>query len=232
MVMSLLLALIFVIYLRCRETNAHKNSSITLGEVFAGYKVVLADTTFLFSTVMAGIGMTCFVMYTSSSSFVLQQQFGFSATHYGWATALVGAGLIVSRLLLPRLIEKFGMLPTMFAGFVIPVICGSALLILSKLGYMSAWGFLLSMAGVSFSYSFIVLCASAIAISRFPSRRGAAGAIYCCSQMALSFGVNSVVSSVSNDVITLLGVSYMVFPALGLFLCARMALKPVSMASS
>lgn len=231
-VMSILLTLIFVIYARCRETNVHKNRSITIVEVFAGYRVVLADTTFLFSTVMAGIGMTCFVMYTSSSPFVIQQQYGFSATDYAWVTALVGTGLIISRLLLPRLIERFGMISMMFVGFVIPIICGSALLILSELGYMSAWGFLLSVSGVSFSYSFIVLCASAIAMSRFPSRRGAAGALYCCSQMALAFGVNSVVSSISNDVIMLLGISYVVFPALGLFLCARMAARSVSMASS
>ncbi|WP_206955368.1 MFS transporter [Trinickia acidisoli] len=220
--MSLLLASIFVVYSQCRETNTHKNKSITAREVFASYKVVLSDTTFVSSAIMAGIGITCFVMYTSSSPFVLQQQFGFSSTHYGWAIALVGVGLVISRLLLPRLIAHFGMLSTMFVGFVIPVICGSALLLLSKLGYMSAGGFLASVAGVSFSYSFIVLCASAICMSRFPTRRGAAGAVYCCSQMAIAFGVNSVVSSVSSDIVTLLGVSYMALPALGLFLCARM----------
>ncbi|MGA3251590.1 MAG: MFS transporter [Paraburkholderia sp.] len=231
-VMSLLLAMALVVYSRCRETNLHKSRSITASDVFAGYRIVLSDATFLSSTVLAGIGMTCFVMYTSSSPFVLQRQFGFSATHYGWVTAFAGAGLIVSRVLLPSLIERVGMLSTMFVGLVIPVICGSALLILSALGCISAWGFLLSVAGVSFSYSFIVLCASAISISRFPTRRGAAGAVYCCSQMALSFGVNSAVSSVSNNLITLLGVSYIVLPACGLLLCTRMGAKPLPVASS
>lgn len=219
--MALLLAAIFAIYLRCRETNQYKNRSITAREVFASYRVVLSDATFVSSTMVAGVGMACFVMYTSSSPFVLQQQFGLTATQYGAVSALVGIGLIVSRLLLPRLIGRFGMLPTMRAGLVIAMLCGVALLALSKLGAMSAPGFLLSVAGVSFSYSFIVLCASAICMDRFPARRGAAGAIYCCSQMGLAFGVNSLVSSVSNDVVTLLGVSYVVLPALGLMLCAR-----------
>ena len=58
MVMALLLASIFVIYSRYPETNTRKNRSITAREVFASYKVVLPDTTFVSSTVMAGIGMT------------------------------------------------------------------------------------------------------------------------------------------------------------------------------
>jgi DHA1 family bicyclomycin/chloramphenicol resistance-like MFS transporter len=220
-VMALLLGAIFAIYLRCRETNHYKNRSITAREVFASYRVVLSDATFVSSTMVAGVGMTCFVMYTSSSPFVLQQQFGFSATQYGAVSALVGIGLVVSRLLLPRLIGRFGMLPTMRAGLFIAMLCGVALLALKKLGAMSAPGFLLGVAGVSFSYSFIVLCASAICMDCFPARRGAAGAIYCCSQMGLAFGVNSLVSAVSSDVVTLLGVSYVVLPALGLLLCAR-----------
>ncbi|MEX3929022.1 MFS transporter [Paraburkholderia sp. BR10936] len=220
-VMASLLCAMFAVYLRCRETNAHKNRSITARDVFAAYRVVLSDATFVSSTIVAGVGMTCFVMYTSSSPFVLQQQFSYSATQYGWVSALVGSGLVVSRLLLPRLIGRFGMLPTMIAGLFIAIFCGVALLTLSTLGGLSARGFLLSVAGVSFSYSFIVLCASAICMSRFTAHRGGAGAIYCCSQMGLAFGVNSLVSSVSSDVITLLGVSYIALPMLGLLLCAR-----------
>lgn len=220
--MALLLAVIFLAYGRSRETNIHKDPSISVAGVFASYAVVLGDATFLATTVMAGIGMTCFVLYTSSSPFVLQQRFGFSATDYGWATALVGSGLIISRLAFPWLVRTLGMHATMAVGFVITLLCGAALLIVAQLGLMSAWVFLACVAGISFSYSFIVLCASALAINRFPTRRGAAGALYCCSQMGLAFGVNSLVSAAGNDVVALLGVSYVMLPVLGLGLCLRM----------
>lgn len=231
-VMSLLLASMLVAYSRCAETNSYKNAAVSARDVFAGYRVVLSDPTFLSSTMVAGIGMTCFVMYTSSSPFVLQQQFGLSAAQYGWVAALVGAGLIVGRMLLPRLIEAAGMLSTMVAGLAILIVCGAALLALWKTGSLSARTFLLANAGVFFSYSFIVLCASAISIGRFPERRGAAGAIYCCSQMGLAFGVNSVVSSLSGSVVTLVGASYIALPAVGLFLCSRMASKSSAFVSN
>ena len=231
-VMSVLLTLMLAAYSRCEETNSYKNSAVSVRDVFAGYRIVLSDPTFLSSTIVAGIGMTCFVMYTSSSPFVLQQQFGLSATQYGWVAALVGAGLIVSRMLLPRLIEAVGMLTTMVAGLAILIVCGAALLGLWKTGYLSAGTFLLANAGVFFSYSFIVLCASAISLGRFPAKRGAAGAIYCCSQMGLAFGVNGIVSSLSGDVVALVGASYIVLPALGLLLCGAMASKASAVVSN
>jgi hypothetical protein len=49
--------------------------------------------------------------------------------------------------------------------------------------------------------------------------------------MRLAFGMNSVVSSISSEVITLLGVSHIVLPALRLFLCARMAARPIAVAA-
>lgn len=101
----------------------------------------------------------------------------------------------------------------------IAILRGSALLTLSTPGYMSARGFLLNVAGMSISGSLIVLCASAICMSRFPTRLGRRH--LCCSQMGLAFGVSSVLSSVSSDAITLLGVGYIVLPALGLILCAE-----------
>lgn len=225
--MALMLTGILVVYTSfCPETNKYRNSAIRLRDVITNYKAVLQNGTFISAAVLAGIGMTCFVMYTAASPFVLQQQFGLSPTHYGWATAFVGAGLLVSRSLLPRLIKRYGM-PTMITtGLTILLICGSSLLILSELGRLSTLSFLFSVCGVFFSYTFIVLCASAISMSPFTDKRGAAGAVYSCSQMALAFAVNSAVSSLSSNAVALLGISYIVFPALGLYLSRGLQSKP------
>jgi len=85
--------------------------------------------------------------------------------------------------------------------------------------------FLLSISGVFFSYTFIVLCASAMSMVPFTDKRGAAGAVYSCSQMALAFAVNATVSSLSGNAVTLLGTSFIVLPTVGLFLSRRMQSK-------
>nr|WP_254616741.1 multidrug effflux MFS transporter [Burkholderia metallica] len=218
-VMALMLVGILVVYATlCPETNAHLNNTIHIRTVFANYRFVLLNGDFVIAATLAGIGMACFLMYTTSSPFVLQQHFALSPTRYGYVTAFVGAGLLVSRLLLPRLIRQHGMPKLILAGLVILMICGFSLLVLSRLGRLSVPTFLLSVSGVFFSYTFIVLCASAMSMAPFTDKRGAAGAIYSCSQMALAFAVNTIVSSLSDDAVVLLGTTFIVLPALGIAL--------------
>jgi len=224
--LAILLAGMLLVYaFLCPETNAYRNKEILMGDVLASYRFVLRNSTFVSAAALAGIGMACFVMYTATSPFVLQQQFGFSPTLYGWITALVSAGLLVSRSLLPRLIRKYGMMKIIHLGLVILLACGSSLLILSWFSRLSTFSFLVSILGVFFSYTFIVLCASAISMTPFSDKRGAAGAVYSCSQMVLAFIVNSIVSSYSGNEVVLLAVTFIVLPAMGLYLCRGLIIK-------
>ncbi|WP_064118511.1 MFS transporter [Pseudomonas fluorescens] len=221
--LAILLAGMLMVYAsQCPETNAYRNKNLRIGNVIANYKFVLQNPTFVCAATLAGIGMSCFVMYTATSPFVLQQQFGFSPTLYGWVTALVSAGLLISRSLLPRLIRQYGMIRIIRLGLLILLACGASLLILSRLWGLSTLSFLASVSGVFFSYTFIVLCASAISMTPFTDKRGAAGAVYSCSQMALAFAVNSLASSFSGNEVLLLGVTFIVLPIVGLLLCRRM----------
>ncbi|MGL5127621.1 MAG: multidrug effflux MFS transporter [Aeromonas popoffii] len=215
----------------CPETNKHLNRSVRMRDAFANYQHVLGNSDFVVAATLAGIGMACFLMYTAASPFVLQQQFSLSPRHYGYVTAFVGTGLLVSRLLLPRLIKRLGMHKLIVTGLAILVACGTSLLTLSVLDCLSVLTFLLSIGGVFFSYTFIVLCASAMSMVPFTDKRGAAGAVYSCSQMALAFAVNAMVSSFSGDSVVLLGVSFIVLPAFGLMLCRRVHAKPMLAAS-
>lgn len=231
--MALMLGVIFVVYLWfCPETNKYQNRAIHLYDIINNYKFVLRNKTFITATVLAGIGMACFMMYIAVSPFVLQQQFGLSPTRYGWVTAFIGAGLFVSRLLLPRIIHRYGMSTVIYAGLIILLVCGLSLLALLKFGYLSALSFLLSVSCVLFSYTFIVLCASAISMTPFTDKRGAAGAIYSCSQMALAFVVNSFVSLLSTNAVLLLGVTYIVLPLLGLYIIHQVQSKPAHAAAA
>jgi len=222
-IMALMLTGILAVFASlCPETNKHLNSAVRVRDVFASYKFVLQNNDFVSAAMLAGIGMACFLMYTTASPFVLQQQFGLSPRLYGYVTAFVGAGLLVSRLLLPRLIKRFGMQKLIIVGLLILIVCGASLLLLSELDHLSVWSFLLSVSGVFFSYTFIVLCASAMSMAPFTDKRGAAGAVYSCSQMALAFAVNSAVSSLSGNAVALLGTSFILLPSVGLFLSRRM----------
>src|SRR5699024_2210907 len=137
-------------------------------------------------------------------------------------SAFVGSGLLISRFLLPKFIKRYGMNQMILTGLFILIICGSSLLIFSKLGYLT---FLLSVAGIFFSYTFIVLCASAISMTPFTDKRGSAGAVYSCSQIALAFAVNSIVSLLSDNAVEILDVSYIALPVLGIYLFRKIQSK-------
>ncbi|MEJ2765897.1 multidrug effflux MFS transporter [Photobacterium sp. MCCC 1A19761] len=225
-VMAAMLFCILVIYaLLCPETNRYKDQSIKLHECFANYRSVLRNDILLLATLLSGIGMACFVMYTSSSAFILQELFGMSPTDYGLMSAFVGAGLLVSRSLLPKLINNYGMHMVIATGLIILIVSGFSLLLLTESGYLSTTTFLISVSGVFFSYTFIVICASAISMTPFTDKRGAAGAVYSCSQMALAFMVNALVSVMSDNSVLIISTCYMALPIIGLYLCRKIQTK-------
>lgn len=215
----------------CPETNSHRNSHTHLAAAFLTYGDVLRSTTFLSATILAGIGMTCFVLYTTTSPFILQQRLGLSPLEYGWATAAIGSGLLISRLALPRLIKRYGMISIIQAGLAILVACGLSLLILETADTLLVMTFLPSVAGVLFSYTFIVLCASAISMMPFTDKRGAAGALYSCSQMALAFAVSTLVIAFAGDGVLLLAISYLVLPVVGLVMLRTIPIEDGSESS-
>ena len=232
LVMAAMLFCILVIYaLLCPETNRYKNQSIKLHECFANYRSVLRNDVLLMATVLSGIGMACFVMYTSSSSFILQELFGMSPTDYGWMSAFVGAGLLVSRSILPKLINSYGMHVVIATGLIILIASGFSLLVLTESGYLSITTFLFSVSGVFFSYTFIVICASAISMTPFTDKRGAAGAVYSCSQMGLAFVVNALVSVMSDNSVLIISTTYIALPIIGLYLCRKIQTKQLHSAS-
>ncbi len=222
-VLAILLAGMLLLYaFRCPETNAHRNKDISMRGVFLNYKFVLCNATFLSATALAGIGMACFVMYMSISPFVMQQNFGVSPIVYGWSTAVVSVALLISRSLLPWLIFKYGMMSVMRLGLLILLFCGSLLYILSASDSLSVFSFLASISCVFFSYTFIVLCASAISMTPFSDMRGAAGAVYSFSQMALAVVVNLVAFSFSESEVLFLGVAFILLAVMGLYICRTM----------
>lgn len=182
------------------ETNSNKDKTIALKRVVSAYKHVILNKYFVLATLTSGIGLSAFVAYTSSSSFIFYYHFKLNNIQFGWLTGLVGLGLLISRLTLPQILKKLSLLSSIFLGLVIQCTSGLLLLILYFTHFLNMTLFLLSISGLFFSYTYIVLSASSLSMACISDSKGAAGAVYSCFQMILTFLINYIFShnAVSN----------------------------------
>ncbi|MDO5104217.1 MAG: multidrug effflux MFS transporter [Lautropia sp.] len=234
----LLMALIFVLMLalyawQFPETNRYRNRNIGLKETLSNYVFVMKNPRFVSGALLVGISMGCFVMYTSTSPFILQRQLGMSAQDFGMMSGFVGTGLLLSRMMFPHLVKRHGMPRMMVSGLLILIVCGLLLLSLWAFDGLHTGSFLASVSGVFFAYTFVGLCGSAVAMEPFTDKRGAAGAIFGFFQMSLVFLINAVASALPGSGLLLLGTSYLILPMAGLLLCRTIfAAKSVSTPTS
>lgn len=172
------------------ETNLNKNRHIALKKVFGAYQHVILNKFFLLATLISSVGMSAFVAYTSSSSFILYNIYEINSIQFGWLTVLVGLGLLISRLSLPKILKKFSLLSSILLGLFIQLCSSVLLLVLYFTGHLNLILFLISVAGIFFSYTYIVLSSSSLSMVCFAKHKGAAGAVYSCFQMGLTFLIN------------------------------------------
>lgn len=112
----------------------HVRGRLSLSEVGRRYRHLLTDGVFVGIAVVGAMGFTALFAYLSSSSFVLQDQYGLTAQQYGFVFGLNAAGQIVCVQVGSRLMRRFAPRTVATIGVILMSSGAVALAVCSLLG--------------------------------------------------------------------------------------------------
>ncbi len=219
-----ILTLALVLYsVICPETNQHLNKqAVTMQGLYHNYAALLSHAAFIRVTLMAGVGLAISMVFATLSAFIFQNQFHLSPITYGWLITVVGIGAFLGKLICPFLIARIGSHQTLGAGLSILFLAAIALIVLVAIQQVTVFFITLIAFVCLVSQSLIIPNALALALSAFPEKRGAAGALYGSLQMLFAFVSSAVVGLFSNNGVAALAMMYGVLGVMGILLFNRL----------
>lgn len=162
------------------EPSLVKKVNDSINELFRSKK-------FLSHALVSGLGVSSVFLFATVSPFILQNGYHLTPIQFGWAMAAVTSVVLISRfgnmvLIKKMTTEKIIMLCCSVMLFASILFCVMTLVSKSYI-----WAFLFPIMTIIFGASIIPMNALVGALSPFKHIGGAAGAIYGCMQMLVTF---------------------------------------------
>jgi MFS transporter, DHA1 family, multidrug resistance protein len=180
--------------LKVPETNpVHARQSGGIGTSLRTYAGLIQDRRFLGLCLAAGLGMTVIMAYVSGSSFVLQQQFGFSTTMFGVVFAVNALGLIAASQLNPVLLRRFNSAKVLRTGLTAAGIFALVMVVLTQFGIGGVWGLLVPLFLTLGTAAVALPNISLLALASKSRNAGTAAAMLGASQAAMSAALSPLV---------------------------------------
>lgn len=227
-VLGLILGVALTLYVViCPETNLHKDkNAFSLKGLYTNYKYLLTHSTFVGSTLISGIAMAALMSYVTLSSFILQEQYHLSPIVYGWLTGLVGMGSLIGKFICPSIIKRRGISPTSMLGLWLMFGAGLWILGFYWLDSLNVSMIMVAVFASSMSMSLIIPGMMALAVGQHKDKRGLAGSLYGSFQMLIAFLASTLIGMIEFKGIILLGFTYVVLAAVGLWIYFTLIAKP------
>lgn len=184
--------LLLLVGLLLPETLPPRTPGAATSRFVADFLALLRDRRFIVVTVTGCLIAAAMFTWISSSSFIVQNVFGQSATAHGAIYASTVAGFVAMSLFSARLAPRLGSYRLLALGAAIST--GGAVLGLA-LGLGSAFGILALLAAMSLmamGHGFSLPQSMAASVNPFPQRAATASALYGF----LQYGLNSIVVTV------------------------------------
>jgi DHA1 family bicyclomycin/chloramphenicol resistance-like MFS transporter len=204
--------------------------AVSVGEVLAGFGLLLRDRRFLGLTFIGGFGMASFFAFLASSSFIYIDHFGLTPTEYSVAFALNAIGFIGASQFSARLGARFGTARVVTAAVALYAFFAAILLAVTLAG-IDRIDVLIALLFVTFAWLGLVIPSTMVlALDDHGPIAGIASALGGTLQM-VSGGVLIVVVSLSFDgttlpMATVIALTALVALALTLGTLRRDALAP------
>jgi DHA1 family bicyclomycin/chloramphenicol resistance-like MFS transporter len=167
-----------VVRLRFSETLAVRAAEpVSLAGMLRSYRVVARDRAFL---AYLGIGTASYAglfAWISGASFVLQNLYGLTPFHFGFAFAIGSVGFMSGTLLAARLVGRIGIDGVLGVGSCFVTAGGLGMVVAVALGFTSALSIVLPMAVYLAGLGMVLPQSIAGALTPFPERAGAASAL-------------------------------------------------------
>ena len=162
------------------------------------YRILFRDPVFLGVAVVSGMTFSALFAYLSASSFVLQDQYGFSTPHFAMTFGVNALGLIVFTQTGARLMRRWAPRTVMAIGVSVVSVGALSLLTLSLAGVGIQW-LLVALFFTVAPLGFILPTSQILALNDHPKEAGTAASLLG----ALNFAVAGVVS----PLVSVLGIS-------------------------
>lgn len=213
-ILSLMALILYIKY--CPETNIHKNKNLSLPTMLYNYLSLLKNHILIYSIILTGIGLSAIMVYTTTSAFILQNEFKLTPILYGWVTMIAGCGIFAGKLVGPSLIKRVTSLQTIKIGLILILMSGIYLTIISLCGYLTITNFMLAVFISYLGNGFMMPSVTAQALSGFKQKRGTASALFGACQMIIASSSSSIIASIHYNGSKIIAIAYLVLGALGL----------------
>ena len=159
--------------------------------VLQRYKSVLSDRVFIGVLVIGGMTFSGLFSYLSSSSFLFQVTYAFSAQEYGLLFAVNSLGVVTGVQFASRLAARFGPQWVMAYSTGVLVVASFAIVLLDQLG-AGLWGIMVPLFLFMTACGFTFPCVQVLALDRHGNAAGTAASLIG----AVNFGVAGLISPV------------------------------------
>lgn len=173
------------------ETNVRRGTGARgTAALVANYRTVLSNRTFVAFAIVMGLMFGGQLVFISSSSFVLIDEFGLGAGVFGLSFAFVALGIMGGATLASRLITRMRLDRVVLIGAVVACGASAVMASLSLAGVANVATILLPMAVTAMGFGIARPPATAGALIPFPHVAGTASAVLGFSQMSIASSFN------------------------------------------
>lgn len=188
--------LILLAALAVPETHPPERRRIGgLLSVFRTYGKLLRSRQFVGLCLTAGFSVTIILTYVSASSFVLQQQFGLSASTFGLVFGANAVGLIAATQLNPVLLRRRSAATVLTVALVTAAGSSAIMVVLTATGVGGIWGLVVPLFFAFAAAGLALPNVPALALARHGSSAGTAAALIGAGQ----FGVGALISPLAGS---------------------------------
>lgn len=195
MIAMVLLSLLLILFM-LPETVVEKNpNALNLRHLLTNYWALLQSKTFLGYTLCSSLAMSAMMVYASMGPFLLQNQLHLSPVMYGWISLVILMGYIVGKYINTQFIHKFGIRNMVLAGNWMMLVSALVMFAFAIVQVMNLWVIVLPILFYLIGTGTVMPNAMAGAFVGFGHIRGFAAALYGFLQIAGTFLVTLVTSS-------------------------------------
>jgi DHA1 family bicyclomycin/chloramphenicol resistance-like MFS transporter len=164
---------------------------ISMGRSSTGdrYRALLTDRTFIGIAIYGGMAFSGLFAYLSSSSFLFQDQFGFSSQQYGLLFAINSAGIIIGVQSSSRIAKHIGPQWILAVTSAVLLLSAVSIVVLASM-HVGIWGILIPLWFFICACGFGFPCVQVIALAHHGAEAGTAASLLG----AVNFGLAGLIS--------------------------------------
>ncbi len=199
------------------ETH-HKRPShpLSLTRVMLNYVIILKNSQFWANVICSGLAFAAMITCATINPFLLENGLGMSAATYGLWAMISAVGFFLGMISNAHIIGRLGIEGTLRVGNSIILAMGFVFIIMGYLHLINIATVIIPTIGIEFGIALVFPNAFMGAITPFPQMTGAAGAIYGCLQVAITFACSIIVALLNESSQLPMGVLLLTIGFLGL----------------